>query len=106
VTALLNPTPGPLRQVLAEVEAGTPTVAEIARRAGLDEVVVHAAVDHLVRSGRLESRELSIGCPPSGCGGCASAGPEGGPGCGRPAPVTGRRPGLVTLTLRRRPSKD
>lgn len=102
MTAVVTPVRGPLSQVLAAVEAGTPTVAEIARRSGLDEAVVHAAIDHLVRSGRIESRELSIGCPPSGCGGCASAGPDGAPGCGRPAPVAGRRPGLVTLTLRRR----
>ncbi len=81
-------TGGPLSLVLAEVRAGTPTVAGIALRSGLDESVVRAAVDHLVRSGRIESRELSIGCPPSGCG--------------LPAPVPGRRPGLVTLTLSRR----
>lgn len=94
-------TRGPLSLVLAEVRAGTPTVAGIALRSGLDESVVRAAVDHLVRSGRIESRELSIGCPPSGCGGCASA-TAGAPGCGLPAPVPGRRPGLVTLTLSRR----
>lgn len=93
---------GPLSQVLAEVQAGTPTVADMARRTGLDEAVVRAAVDHLVRAGRVEARELSIGCPPSGCGGCASATVEGTPGCGLPAPTPGRRPGLVTLTLPRR----
>jgi hypothetical protein len=93
---------GPLSRVLAELEAGTPTVAGIARGSGLDEAVVRAAIDHLVRSGRVDSRELSIGCPPSGCGGCASATSEGAPGCGRPAAVPGRRPGLVTLTLSRR----
>jgi hypothetical protein len=72
------------------------------RRSGLEESVLRAAVDHLVRSGRIESRELSMGCPESGCGGCASASDAGTPGCGLSAPVPGRRAGLVTLTLSRR----
>lgn len=100
--AVLSPSKGPLSMVLAEVEAGTPTVAEMARHSGLAKSVVRAAVEHLVRAGRIESRELSIGCPPSGCGGCASATGDGAEGCGKPAPVPGRRPGLVTLTLTRR----
>jgi len=93
---------GPLTTVLAEMQAGTPTVAEIVRRSGLEDSVVRAAVDHLVRSGRVESRELSMGCPASGCGGCAAATVDGAPGCGLPSPVPGRRAGLVTLTLTRR----
>jgi hypothetical protein len=96
VTAVLAAPRGPLSLVLAELEVGTPTVAEMAHRTGLDTDVVRAAVDHLVRSGRVEAGELAIGCPPSGCGGCASAG-----GCGQAAPSSGRR-GLVTLTLSRR----
>jgi hypothetical protein len=93
---------GPLSTVLAELEAGTPTITEMVRRSGLDESVLRAAVDHLVRSGRVESKELSMGCPESGCGGCASASDSGAPGCGLGAPVPGRRAGLVTLTLTRR----
>lgn len=93
---------GPLSTVLAQMHAGAPTVAEIVRRSGLEDSVVRAAVDHLVRSGRVESRELSMGCPASGCGGCASATDDGAPGCGLPSPVPGRRAGLVTLTLTRR----
>lgn len=93
---------GPLSLVLAEIEAGTATVNQVARNAGLDEQLVRAAVEHLVRTGRVESRELSMGCPASGCGGCASASVEGTPGCGRPAPIPGRRAGLVTLSLTRR----
>lgn len=88
---------GPLSLVLAELQAGAPTVQELARRVGLTEAVVRAAVDHLVRSGRIESRELPVGCPPEGCGGCASSGD-----CGSPSVAPGRR-GLVTLTLSRRP---
>nr|WP_300143490.1 FeoC-like transcriptional regulator [Propionicimonas sp.] len=93
---------GPLSLVLAEIESGTSTLAEMARHSGLDETVVRAAVDHLVRSGRLEARELAIGCPPSGCGGCAMAADDKTPGCGASAPAAGRRPALVTLTLTRR----
>ena len=92
---------GPLSTVLAELEAGTPTIAEMVRRSGLAESVLRAAVDHLVRSGRVQSKELSMGCPESGCGGCASAS-DGAPGCGLGTPVPGRRAGLVTLTLTRR----
>ena len=91
---------GPLRMVLAEVEAGTATLAQMARNCGLDETVVRAAVEHLVRSGRIEARELSMGCPTSGCGGCAVA--SDGGGCGHPEVVAGRRPGLVMLSLNRR----
>ena len=93
---------GPLSTVLAQMHAGAPTVAEIVRLSGLEDSVVRAAVDHLVRSGLVESRELSMGCPASGCGGCASATDDGAPGCGLPSPVPGRRAGLVTLTLTRR----
>ncbi len=93
---------GPLSVVLAELHAGTPTITEMVRRSGLDESVLRAAIDHLVRTGRVESRELSMGCPESGCGGCASASDAGTPGCGLGAPVPGRRAGLVTLTLTRR----
>lgn len=64
---------GPLTSVLEQVEAGTPTLVEIARRTGLSEEVARAAVDHLLRSGRLAADQVPIGCPPGGCGGCAVA---------------------------------
>lgn len=88
----------PLQVVLSQIEAGTPTVAEIARRTDLPDEMVRAAIDHLVRSGRLTSSELSVGCPTGGCGTCPSSG-----GCALPANVS-RRPGLVSLTLTRRAS--
>ncbi|MHB1008713.1 MAG: hypothetical protein ACYC1E_05575 [Propionibacteriaceae bacterium] len=87
---------GPLHQVLAEVSAGTPTVAEIIRRTGLSDDVVRAALDHLVLSGRITSTKLSLGCPTTGCGTCPSAG-----GCALPAALGARRPGLVSLALTR-----
>lgn len=93
---------GPLRQVLAEFEAGSSSIAQIAVRTGLDEDSVRAAVDHLVRSGRLEERHLAMGCPSGGCGSCASASADGGPGCGASGPSAQRSgPTLVQLTVRR-----
>ncbi len=85
---------GPLHRVLAEITAGTPTLAEIVRRTGLTDDVVHAAIDHLVRAGRLTSTELSLGCPTGGCGTCPSS-----DGCSLPASHGARRPGLVSLSL-------
>lgn len=77
-------------------------MAAIARRSGMDEQLVRAAVDHLIRLGRLDSRELAMGCPSSGCGGCASGRPDATPGCGAAGPSFERRgPVLVALTLRR-----
>jgi len=89
---------GPLHLVLDEITAGTPTLAAIARRTGLSDDVVRAAVDHLVRAGRITSAELSLGCPTGGCGSCPSA----GNGCTLPAARGDRRPGLVSLSLTRR----
>lgn len=87
---------GPLHQVLTEVTAGTPTLADISRRTGLSDDVVRAAVDHLVRTGRITTTELSLGCPDTGCGTCPSSS-----GCALPAALGARRPGLVSLTLAR-----
>jgi hypothetical protein len=85
---------GPLHLVLAEITAGTPTLTEIARRTGLSDDVVHAAIDHLVRAGRITSTELSLGCPTGGCGTCPSS-----VGCSLPPAQGARRPGLVSLSL-------
>ena len=94
---------GPLSAVLAAFESGARTLAEVADRSGVSSDVVQASVEHLVRLGRLESRELAMGCPSSGCGGCASATIEGTAGCGAAGPDPGRRgPALVALTLPRR----
>jgi FeoC like transcriptional regulator len=87
---------GPLHLVLAEITAGTPTLTEIARRTGLTDDVVRAAIDHLVRAGRITSTELSVGCTTGGCGTCPSS-----RGCSLPAALGDRRPGLVSLTLTR-----
>lgn len=92
----------PTRAVLAEVENGVSTVPEIARRTGMDPSLVDTAIERLVAAGYLDSEALRLGCPPSGCSTCSSAGPTG---C---ATVDGGRPAdgpvLVTLTLRPRPA--
>lgn len=93
---------GPLSAVLAAFQEGATSLAAVAERTGLSPEVVGASVDHLVRLGRLESRELTSGCPSGGCGSCASAAGDGLPGCGAPGPGVDRRgPVLVALSVRR-----
>ncbi len=93
---------GPLTQVLDAFEQGASSLADIASRTGLNAGMVEASVDHLVRLGRVEAKEMAMGCPSGGCGTCASASPEGTPGCGASAPSPSREgPVLVALTLKR-----
>lgn len=96
--------PGPLSAVLAAFAAGAHSLDEVAARSGRPLDVVRAAVEHLVRAGRIDARELSVGCPAAGCSGCASGTAGGAAGCGAPGP-SARRPGrvLVTLSLHRPP---
>jgi hypothetical protein len=96
-----------LTRILTAVAAGTPTVVDIARQTGLDESMVRLGIDELVRMGRLQASQLAAGCPPAGCGGCASGrSDEAGrvaPGCGADAPSEVRRgPVLVALSVPQR----
>ncbi len=75
-TALTRQAGGPLRAVLAAVNSGAVTVADIALRTGLDRDVVAAAVQHLIRAGRIGTAALSSGCPASACAGCGLACPQ------------------------------
>lgn len=94
---------GPLTRVLGAFTSGAGTLAEIEARTGLSRDVVAASVEHLVRLGRLEARELAVGCPTGGCVSCASGTPDGEPGCGAAKPSSARTgPVLVALTLRTR----
>lgn len=94
---------GPLTAVLDAFAAGVHSVDEVVRHTGLSRDVVDAAIAHLVRSGRLEAKQLSVGCPDGGCGSCASGLVDGSAGCGSAAPSERRSgPVLVTLGLRRR----
>lgn len=90
----------PLQAVLDAVRSGTSSLAEVEARTGLTRDVVSAAVDHLVRLGRLSAGTLAFGCPGGGCGTCAS-GTGGVPGCGAAVASTERRgPVLVTISVR------
>jgi hypothetical protein len=80
----------PLSAVLAAVDDGVTTRTAIADRTGLDPDVVDAAVDHLLRLGRVSSLSLKTACPDGGCHGCGS---PTGAGCGAgPVPVSIGRP--------------
>ena len=93
---------GPLRAVLAALQDGAPSLQAVCTRTALDRDVVEAAVDHLVRIGRVSAKELAIGCPGGGCGSCAS-GVDDAPGCGAHAPTPSRTgPVLVALSVRPR----
>ncbi|MGO4956058.1 FeoC-like transcriptional regulator [Luteococcus sp. Sow4_B9] len=93
---------GPLSAVLAAFEGGASSLDEVAARTGLSDDVVRTSVDHLRRMGRIEARELSMGCPSGGCGSCASGTVDGAAGCGSTGPAQTRRgPVLVQLGLRR-----
>ena len=51
--------------------------------------------------GRLDARELTVGCPEGGCGGCASGSGDAS-GCGAAGPSARRSgPVLVSLSARR-----
>ncbi|MEL4505242.1 FeoC-like transcriptional regulator [Luteococcus sp. H138] len=92
----------PLSAVLAAFEDGATSLDEISERTGLDRGVVQSAVDHLRRMGRIEAKELAMGCPSGGCGSCASGTADGGAGCGSDGPSAQRTgPVLVQLSLRR-----
>ncbi len=94
---------GPLAAVLAAFEGGASSLVEVQSRTGLPRDLVDAGVAHLVRLGRLDARELAMGCPGGGCGSCASGTESGTPGCGADGPSSARvGPVLVALTLGRR----
>jgi hypothetical protein len=86
----------PLRAVLAELSVGAHTLDDVAARTGLDRAVVGAAVEHLVRLGRVDASTLSTSCPDAGCGTCSasSCGARGMPA------AAGGRPVLVALSVR------
>jgi hypothetical protein len=91
----------PLRSVLSALEDGASSRTAVSDRTGLRRDVVDAAIEHLLRMGRLDARELTTGCPDGGCGSCAS-GSGNSPGCGAAGPSARRSgPVLVSLQVRR-----
>lgn len=92
----------PLHAILAAFTRGAHSIDEIQRLTALDPDVVRTGVDHLVRMGRIEAKELSAGCPGGGCSSCASGNHDGSAGCGADGPSTARRgPVLVQLSVPR-----
>jgi hypothetical protein len=69
----MTATEGPLVAVLNAFSQGASTRAAAGRISGLSDDVVDAAVDHLLRIGRLSELPLASGCPAAGCGGCPIA---------------------------------
>jgi hypothetical protein len=91
----------PLRSVLTAFEDGAHSRTDVCTSTGLRRDVVDAAIEHLLRMGRLDAEQLGVGCPDGGCGSCAS-GSGDAPGCGASGPSTRRSgPVLVSLSLRR-----
>jgi hypothetical protein len=91
----------PLRAVLGALEDGARSRTAVCTATGLRRDVVDAAIEHLLRMGRLDARELTVGCPDGGCGSCAS-GHGDAPGCGASGPSSRRSgPVLVALSVRR-----
>ena len=87
---------GPLTLVHDALAGGARSRHEIAQRTALDDAVVDACLDHLVRMGRLTTETLPSGCPSGGCGSCPSA--QTPSGCGQPG--THRGPVLISLDRR------
>ena len=91
----------PLRSVLTAFEDGARSRTDVCAATGLRRDVVDAAIEHLLRMGRLGAQELTVGCPDGGCGSCAS-GSGDAPGCGAAGPSARRSgPVLVSLSVRR-----
>jgi hypothetical protein len=67
---------GPLVEVLGALAGGATSRADVARRTGLGPDVVDAAVEHLVRTGRVQQAPTS--CPAQGCASCPAAGRRAG----------------------------
>lgn len=89
----------PLHAILAAFDQGALSLADVAEQTHLSDDVVRAGVDHLVRLGRIDAKEMSNACPSGGCGSCASAAETS---CSRSVAVTGRTSStLVALSLRR-----
>lgn len=67
-------TESPFDVVLQAMSEGSPSRRAVAAKTGMSEGLVDALFDHLLRAGRITTIPTSGGCPPQGCGGCASGG--------------------------------
>jgi hypothetical protein len=64
---------GPLTRVMAAVDGGAVTVAEVIDRTHLSEDTVRAALEALERMGRVRPEVLASGCLSQACGSCGVA---------------------------------
>lgn len=80
------------------MQSGAHQRSDVVRETGLPADVVDAAIDHLVRIGRLTAQPLSSGCPAGGCSGCGS---PSGHGC---SDAAARTPGPVLISIARPPT--
>ncbi len=87
----------PLRSVLRAFEDGARSRAEVTRTTGLRPETVDAAIEHLVRVGRVRAEPVSTSCPSGSCGGCPLSNGHGS-GCGT-ATVAVRPSGAALVTL-------
>ncbi|ODU04140.1 MAG: hypothetical protein ABS81_11480 [Pseudonocardia sp. SCN 72-86] len=91
----------PLRSVLAAFDAGARSRAELAERSGLSADLVDAAVEHLVRVGRISADPLATSCSGGSCSSCAAADEQLGAHSCTADSSRGGRPVLVQLSVRR-----
>lgn len=87
-----------MRRVLAAFDEGAASLDDVARISGLDRPMVEAAVAQLSRMGRLDIKELTMGCPGGGCASCAAGHADASPGCGASTSLVARR-GLALIQL-------
>lgn len=90
----------PMQAVVAAIDEGARSRAEIRRETGLTDSTVDAVIHHLERTGHLSLEELGSSCAGGNCGSCIAAAANGGMTCAdRP-----KAKGPVALVLTRRPS--
>ncbi len=110
-----DPHRSPLAAVLAAFAGGAVSTAEVRLRTGLDDEVVAAAVEHLIRMGRLERSVVDLGCAADSCescpagrhgSGCEAACLPGGPDADAAGHEMANHRRLSGLHLREPPGRD
>ncbi|WP_175935661.1 hypothetical protein [Corynebacterium sp. Marseille-P4321] len=88
----------PMEAVVAAIESGARSRAEIRRTTGLTESTVDAVIGHLERTGRLTLEELGSSCAGGNCNSCIAAAANGMTCADKP-----KQSGPVALVLTKRP---
>jgi hypothetical protein len=87
---------GPLRAVIAAIDAGASSVDDVVRRTSLDRDLVDLAIRRLIALGRLQVAPSPASCALGSCGSCAQVGASAVAGCS--AAGGSRAPVMLTLT--------